>query len=567
MEPDVDSDVAVQDAMKPLKAVAAAAALASLSACGGGGGEPGTLDENGRLVPASFESMTPERAARLLNQAGLGATPDEVAQVMSLGAQAWFDTQVAQPRGASMWDWAKARGFDTVIYAQSDYGLDPTMWWRLSTAQDVLRQRMVLALSEIFVVSPLNMVAYWRQFGCIAWWELLEQHCFGNFRDLLTHVTLSPTMGVYLSMRGSAKADGSGRQPDENYARELLQLFTIGLQELNPDGTVAQPPRDTYSASTISELAKVFTGWDVNSFNPFNPTGPFEYWRAPMDFNANRFDVSDKQVLGVSIPGSLSGPEAVGRALDAIFAHPNVAPFIARQLIQRLVTSNPSAGYVWRVARVFEDNGQTPPVRGDLGAVLKAILADAEARPELTAPTPGAVNVQRDGKLREPVLRLLHWLRLTRCTSVAWNVPDLSGSDYLGQAPMRSPSVFNFFRPGYVPPQTVMASEGLVAPEFQITNESSVMGYLNFMWQLLVSSGLGVVQPDYTEWLTVADDVPELVGRINLYLTGGALSAATVQTITAGVVSIEGSAPAQRMNRVIAAFYLTMASPEYLVQR
>lgn len=543
----------------------AALAVGSLSACGGGGEEDPS--GAGRLAAAQFEAMDEARASRLLSQGGLGATPDEVAAVMADGPQAWFDAQLALPLGPSMWDWARARGFDNALYAQSDYGLDQTLWWRLATAPDVLRQRVVLALSQIFVVSPLNMVAYWRQFGCIAWWELLERHCFGNFRELLTHVTLSPAMGVYLSMRGSAKADGTGRQPDENYARELLQLFTIGLTALNTDGTPSEPAQDTYDATTISELAKVFTGWDVNGFNPFNPTGPFDYWRAPMDFNAPRFDGSDKRVLGTTISASLSGPEALEAALDVIFAHPNVGPFMARQLIQRLVTSNPSPAYVSRVARVFNGEGSGQGVRGDLRAVIKAVLADEEARLELTPAVPGAPNSLSDGKLREPVLRLLQWLRLTRASSATWNVPDLSGSDYLGQAPLRAPSVFNFYRPGYVPPNTEVAVQGLVAPEFQITNESSVMGYLNFMWEVLRTGGLGVVTPDYSDLLPLADDVPALVARLNLYLTGQALSVATVSTIEQGVQSILGSGPAERLNRVLAAIYLIMASPEYLVQR
>jgi len=561
--------------------LAVAASVSGLTACGGGGGGGGGSDGSGgssgggSVAPlpeapqqvARFEPMTDERAARLLNQAGLGATPDEVRALVEQGAEAWLDTQLAMPVGAPIWAWAQSRGFDNQDYAQSDFGLDQTLWRRLATAPDVLRQRVVLALSQIFVVSPLNMVAYWRQFGCLAWWELLEQHCFGNFRDLLTHVTLSPAMGVYLSMRGSAKADGSGRQPDENYARELLQLFTIGLTQLNLDGTPTSPPRETYTARDVSELAKVFTGWDVNGFNPANPTGPFGYWRAPMDFNPSRFDTSDKQVLGVTIPGSLSGPEALSRALDIIFAHPNVGPFIARQLIQRLVTSNPSPAYVSRVARVFNNNGASPAVRGDLKAVIRAVLADPEARPVIVEPAPGALNTWRDGKLREPIVRLLQWLRLARCSSVEWNVLDLSASDQLGQAPLRAPSVFNFYRPGYVPPHTVVAEQGLVAPEFQITHESSVVGYLNFLWGAFVTGGWGRVTLDYRDFLPLADDAPALVDRLNLHLTGRTLSATTVSTIVQGVQSILGTGATERLNRVLAAFYLIMVSPEYLVQR
>ncbi|RZK99839.1 MAG: DUF1800 family protein, partial [Rubrivivax sp.] len=416
---DTQSDVARKAATPPDEAAAShphhrnmalgSVALSTLSACGGGGSDPG--DQGATRGPASlpgacagltataaaslvacgggaqpFEPMTEDRAARLLNQAALGSTPAQLAVLVRDGADAWFNAQLALPLSPSVWDWAVAQGFGSRLYARGDYGLDQALWWRLCTAQDVLRQRMVLALSEIFVVSPLNMVAYYKQFACLAWWELLEQHCFGNFRDLLTHITLSPAMGVYLSMRGSAKEDGSGRHPDENYARELLQLFTIGLTQLQPDGSPTSPPVDTYDGHTVSQLAKVFTGWEVDGFNPFDPEGPFDYLRVPMGFHADRHADTDKSVLGTNIPGQTPGPEAMRLALDAIFNHPNVGFFIGRQLIQRLVTSNPSKAYVWRVATVFNHNGAAIPVRGDLAAVLRAVLSDPEARPDITLP-------------------------------------------------------------------------------------------------------------------------------------------------------------------------------------
>lgn len=531
-----------------------AVAAAALSACGAGS--------------RGFEPMNDERAARLLNQGGLGATPAEGAAIVKQGADVWFDAQVAMPPGASIWQWAIDHGFANRAFARSDYGLDQAMWWRLCTAQDVLRQRLVLALSEIFVVSPLNMVAYWRQFGCIAWWELLEQHCFGNFRDLLTHITLSPTMGVYLSMRGSAKETVAGRRPDENFARELLQLFTIGLHELDIGGRPRQPLTETYDAATISNLASVFTGWDVDGFNPLDPEGAFDYWRSPMAFHADRHASGEKRVLGVTIPDGTPGPQAMQMALDAIFQHPNIGPFIAKQLIQRLVTSNPSPAYVQRVAWAFADNGAVPSVRGDMVAVLRAVLADPEARPDKVEPAAGAVNVLTDGKLREPVLRLLQWLRLSRATSTdgQWNVPDLSGSDMIGQAPLRAPSVFNFFRPGYVPPNSEVARLGLVAPEFQVTNESTVIGYANFLRMVLPFGGGGIL-PNYEDWLAHADDVPTLVDQLDLHLTGRMLSRPTLDTIVQGVSSITGQSNNERRNRVLAAFFLVMTCPEYLVQR
>lgn len=535
-----------------------ATAAASLSACGG--------------TVQPFEVMTESRAARLLCQGALGATPDEVAALVRGGADAWFDAQLALPVPLSVYDWAKSRGFDNRLYALSDYGLDQALWMRLCTAPDVLRQRVVLALSELFVVSPLNMVAYWRQFVCLAWWELLEQHCFGNFRDLLTHITLSPAMGVYLSMRGSAKADASGRRPDENYARELLQLFSIGLSALNLDGSVAQPATDTYNADTITDLARVFTGWDVDGFNVLDPTGPFDYVRVPMGFHDDRHDDGQASVLGVTIPAGMQGTDALGKALDAVFAHPNVGPFIARQLIQRLVCSNPSPAYVTRVAMVFNASG-TQAVRGDMAMVIRAVLSDPEARPEIVVTPAGEAEPAQptltDGKLREPVLRLLQWLRLSAVTSTdgGWNFPDLSGSDQMAQAPMRSPSVFNFFRPGYVPTGTAIAAKRLVAPEFQITNESSVMGYANFLLRILPFGAVGI-EPNYTaRWIPLADTPTSLVDQLNLYLTGRTLSGATVATIVTAVSSLPIYSDTERRNRVVTAFFLIMCCPQYLVQR
>ena len=531
-----------------------AVAAATLSACGAGS--------------RGFEPMTDERAARLLNQGGLGSTQSEVNEILDQGAETWFEAQKRMPIGPSIWQWAIDRGYANRAFARSDYGLDQALWWRLCTAQDVMRQRMVLALSEIFVVSPLNMVAYWRQFGCIAWWELLEQHCFGNFRDLLTHITLSPTMGVYLSMRGSAKETAAGRRPDENFARELLQLFTIGLHDIDIGAQPRQPLTETYDAETISNLARVFTGWDVDGFNPFDPEGAFDYWRQPMSFHADRHASGEKRVLGVTIPDGTSGADAMKLALDAIFQHPNIAPFIAKQLIQRLVTSNPSPSYVQRVAWAFADNGAVPSVRGDMAEVLRAVLADPEARPDKVEPTVGALNVQTDGKLREPLLRMLQWLRLSRATSTdgQWNVPDLSGNEMIGQAPLRAPSVFNFFRPGYVPPNSEVARLGLVAPEFQVTNESTVIGYANFLRTVLPFGGGGIL-PNYEDWLLHADDVPTLVDKLDLHLTGRMLSRATLDTIVQGVSSITGQSNNERRNRVLAAFFLVMTCPEYLVQR
>jgi uncharacterized protein (DUF1800 family) len=278
-----------------------------------------------------------------------------------------------------------------------------------------------------------------------------------------------------------------------------------------------------------------------------------------MSFVASRFSTSDKSFLGSTIQGSVAGPDALNMALDKIFSHPNVGPFIGRQLIQRLVTSNPSPAYVGRVAAVFNNNGVG--VRGDLKAVIRAILLDSEAR---SAPVSQATGW---GKLREPMLRLVQWARTFGATSPTgiWNIGDTSDPNTrLGQSPMRSPTVFNYFRPGYIPPNTSLATAGMVSPELQISNESSVVAYLNYL-QNVIASGVGEVKPDYTGWLALVDNPAVLMDKINLMLAAGQLSATTMASIVSAVGTISITTATGRLNRVRAAILLTMASPEYLV--
>lgn len=423
----------------------------------------------------------------------------------------------------------------------------------------MLRQRIVLALTEFFVVSPAGIPINWRQFSCAAYLDVLEAHCFGNFRSLLEAVTLSTAMGVYLNMRGNQRENTApGRVPDENYAREILQLFSIGLNELNPDGTLKLAngrPIDTYDQATISGLARVFTGWDFIMTGPALADAP-DRLRAPMAHIASRFSPGEKRFLGTVVPASASGPTALGIALDAIFNHPNVGPFFGKQLIQRLVTSNPSPAYVGRVAAAFNNNGAG--VRGDLKAVIRAVLLDPDAQSGNSSPT--------WGKVREPIVRFIQWARTfnVRSPNDLWDICDTSDpATRLGQSPLRSPSVFNFFRPGYVPPNTSLAAQGLVAPELQITNESTVVGYANYM-QTRIQSGAGEVRPNYVTELPIAGDVAKLVDHVATRLAGGNISAATLASIKTAVGTISANSPA---NRVYAAIMLVMCSPEYLIQK
>lgn len=537
------------------QAAAVAAATAALSACGGGGSDSaGTPGQTASSVPPSSGE-----AARFLAQAGFAATSAEIARVQSLGYANWLDEQFNIPRSQSHFDWMLAKGYGVETYKYSNAGLDATLWRKLIGSPDGLRQRVTLALSEIFVVSMLGLPVAWGALGAAAYMDLLEERAFGTYRALLEAVTLSPAMGVYLNMRGNRKEDAkTGRLPDENYAREVMQLFSIGLTQLNLDGSPklsGGQPQDSYTQTQITALARVFTGWDYDAASSTDPS----YMRRPMVHIASRFSTGAKKVLDVDIPESADGPAALKIALDTLANHPNVGPFIGRQLIQRLVCSHPSPAYVQRVASVFNDNGQGQ--RGDLRAVIRAILLDREARSLSASPS--------SGKLREPVQRLVQWARTVGLSSPGdlWAIGDTSNpATRLGQSPLRSPSVFNFFRPGYVPPNSQLGSNSITAPEFQLCNESTIAGYLNFM-QTLVNSGIGDMKPDYSTELALADDASALVRRQANLLAGDAISEATLSTIISAVGSIAASNEAARLNRIKASWLLLLAAPDYQIQR
>lgn len=542
---------------KPGALTAAAAAAAVLAACGGGGGSDDSDTPN--TVSQSAKPATDVEAARFLGQAGFAATDSDITKLKSSGFSAWLDQQFSAARTTSHYDWLVAKGYGAETYKYSLAGMDSTLWRKLIGSPDQLRQRVTLALSEIFVVSMNGIPVAWPQFATAAYVDMLEARCFGSFRDLIEGVTLSPAMGVYLAMRGNRKEDPkTGRQPDENYAREVMQLFTIGLSQLNPDGTAKTSNGktiDTYTLDQITALARVFTGWD---FDTTAPNGnDYSFMNRPMAHTASRFSTGAKQVLDVSIPESADGPTAMKTALDTLVAHPNVGPFIGRQLIQRLVASNPSPGYVQRVAAVFDNNGKGE--RGDMRAVIRAILLDNEARTASTDPSAG--------KLREPIQRLVQWSRTVGFTSPGdlWAIGDCSNpSSRLGQSPLRSGSVFNFFRPGYVPPNSQLGTNNVTAPEFQLCNESTVAGYLNFM-QSLVNGGIGDMKPDYTADLALAADAASLVKR-QASLLGG-VSDATLATITTAVGTIAATTDAGKLNRVKAGWLLLLASPDYQIQK
>jgi uncharacterized protein (DUF1800 family) len=536
----------------------AALAGTALSACGGGGGD----SAGGTVVPDGVPVAPPSdgEAARFLAQAGLAASTAEIATLKTQGYAGWLDTQFNTSRSQSHYDWMVAKGYAVEGNRGNFNGLDNSIWRKLISSPDPLRQRVVLALSEIFVVSMAGLPVNWRGFVGAAYLDMLEERCFGSFRALLEGVTLSAAMGTYLNMRGNRKEEPkTGRVPDENYAREVMQLFTIGLVEINADGTprlgTDGKPIDTYTQAQISELARVFTGWEFDNELQDDPG----HARRPMVHIASRFSTGAKKVLNVDIPATADGPTALGIALDTLANHANVGPFIGRQLIQRLVCSNPSSAYLQRVAAAFANNGSGQ--RGDMKAVIRAVLLDPEAR--------SVQSGSSGGKLREPVLRFVQWARTVGLTSPTelWNVGNLSDpATRLGQSPLRAPSVFNFFRPGYVPPNSALGTAGVTAPEFQLCNETTVAGYLNFM-QNVVANGIGELKPDHAAQLTLANDAAALLAHYELLLAANQLSETTRTTIVNAVNSIAASSDARRLNRIQATILLIMASPDYLVQK
>jgi uncharacterized protein (DUF1800 family) len=433
------------------------------------------------------------------------------------------------------------------------------IWSGLISGNDQLRQRVGVALMSMLVLGIDSLPPYWAQFAMGNYLDTLWDNAFGNYRDLLEKISRNLAMSHYLTFLESNKANALGSIPDENYAREIMQLFSIGLYELNLDGTtklVSNKPVETYTLSDISGLARVFTGWYEGSFDRTTP----EVVRYQVVIDPAQHEMGSKSFLGKTIPAGTDGAASLKMALDTIFAHPNVAPFVSKQLIQHLVTSNPTPAYVQRVATIFENNGSG--VRGDLRAVVRAILLDTEARDDA-----GAAASSSFGKLREPILRFTGWARAFGATSPsnAWAIGKTSSQGYgLGQCLGRSPTVFNWFRPGYVLPGGAVAAAGKVGPEFQITNEVSVIGYINFMIATL-RDGWGDFNGNFADFIAVANDSKALLDLINFRVAANQVSAASIAQFKPAVDSFPVATNSDLKNRVMAATILIMASPEYLV--
>jgi uncharacterized protein (DUF1800 family) len=532
-----------------------------LAACGAGGGQEQAPVPLGEDLPG-----TAKDAMRFLTQATFGPNDFEVGYLSQAGFELWFERQKDLPASLHRPKLAALKAAGYPVHQQNREEL----WWKYAVeAPDQLRQRMAFALSQILVLSAQNSTLMEDPVGCAAYYDLLVTGAFGNYRDLLKQVTLSPQMGVYLSMIKNQKPDlENDIRPDENYAREVMQLFSIGLVELEPDGSVrldeSGQPIPTYDQADIENLARAFTGWTYAGASSWEwPTPnhlPMQNWSAYHDFNHKEI------VGGVVLPAFQSAAVEMDQVLDTLFEHANTGPFIARRLIQRFVTSNPSPAYVARVAAVFADNGAG--VRGDLWATLRALLMDSEARQPVSQQAPSF------GKLKEPILRLTQLWRAFDGRPVGGVYKTWFAEEYLGQAPLASPSVFNFFQPDYLHPGA-LTEAGLVAPEFQITNETKItlttntldqavfQGYEGFAWATSES-----VLMDLQDEILLAGNPGALVDHVALWLAAGELDPQTRTIIVSHVAAVPmnyGGLPAGTQ-RVLEALYLLGTAPDAAVQ-
>ncbi|MEM9421335.1 MAG: DUF1800 domain-containing protein [Pseudomonadota bacterium] len=525
-------------------------------------------------------AQTSNEAARFLVQASFGPTPGDIEFVKNLSYSGWIESQLAMPPT----EYLSPLVLETFVGNDIPNENHRFVFWESAVvAPDQLRQRMVYALSQILVVSDRDQGLGGKPLVLAQYQDILTRHAFGNYRDLLDDVTYSPAMAQYLTYLRNRKADMDlGRVPDENYAREIMQLFTIGLVELDMDGTPSAGNVETYDNEDVKGLAKVFTGLSYQSDEFFHAEDEAEHLPL-MSFNEEHSQ-EEKTFLGLTIPAGTDADTSISMALDHLFAHPNLAPFLSRQLIQRFVTSNPSPDYVRRVAETFERGVYQLPSgreigesrRGDLAATLCAILLDPEARQDpLSAPNDF-------GKVREPVLRFAHWARAFRVASADATkeraLRDTTGTANLNQQPFRSPSVFNFYRPGYVAPSSATGEAGLTAPELQIVSEASHVGYVNFMSRFIrddtpeFEGATGdEFKPNYTEEVALAHDPRTLLDRLDTLLTYGLLTEEVRNRITGVLNEIpirEGEDEEDdRKTRVHLAILMVTTSPEYLTQR
>lgn len=532
-------------------------------------------------------------ASRFLQHASLGHGMADISAVTTMGYENWIDSQLVVPKAFHILN--KIRDYhqiikDSTANPNATVGSRPWRyaWWQyFMTSPDVLRQRVALALSEICVISE-NSAFGGNAYAMGTYYDVLLDNAFGNYRDLLRDITYQPAMGVYLTHLNNPKSNpATNTYPDENYAREIMQLFTLGTVMLNNDGTEMLDslgqPIESYDNYDILEFSKIFTGLTWADRTQFNRGALSDTSYIPDLVMWNSFhEPGVKNLLnGFQVPNRnpVDGNADINDAIQNLFDHPNTPPFVSKRLIQRLVTSNPSPAFVNDVANVFINNGSG--VRGDLAAVVKAILLHPEAK--------GCENCDElsYGMLREPMVRYFQIHKAFNASSASGNYRNDLNYIYVltGQRPLASPSVFNFFQYDFQPIGPI-DDAGLFGPEFQITNAQTLQGYINGLYRWLFDGDISdeyslytgepssnytnqIANMDLTEELTLTqnDHLHILLDRLSLLLANGAVSQQTLETIQNVLVQFPNSTETERKQKVALAAYLIMTSPDYQIKR
>ena len=551
-----------------------------VNACGGGsGGSDGASDSIAPNPSLTTFIETSQESSGFLVKASFGGSAQSIQNLTGGDVAEFINSEFNAPPTLYLNRVLQTREPDGDFPRDIDSDL---FWQAIIGGNDQLRQRMVFALSQIFVVSKNSIPNAEDRFA--AYMDTLSRNAFGNYRDLLEEVTYSSVMAEYLTYLRNRRGNlNTGRMPDENYAREIIQLMSIGLIELNLDGTPKLDsnnlPIETFSNEDIVGLARVFTGLSYQGNSNFFASPSVDNRFLPVVIFPQQHSELEKSFLGTTIPANTSGEQSIDIALDTIFAHPNIAPFISRQLIQRFTASSPSPAYIGRVATAFESGSFSAPngrvfgagSRGDLEATLAAILLDPSFFDGSSTQNNNFV------KIREPILRFAHWARAFNINPDTVPNESLLGNTSnpatrLGQHPFRSNSVFNFYRPGFIAPGTETSQINLTAPELQIVSTTSLVGYINFMTDYVFnrtpSGGVESFTPNYNAQVALADDPQALIDNLDTLLTGNRLSDNTKSELlgTLNATPIRtGNENADRLRRVQVAIIMVLASPAYTI--
>lgn len=524
-------------------------------------------------------SVTRTDAVRFLVQATYGPTDDDIDDVQDSNYEDW----VAQQMSMDFVSWVDRIAVINESETAYRWYLSGLFWEGAIEGQDQLRQRVAFALSQIIANNNKSDLNHARPEIFAYYWDIFQTHAFGNYADLLYEISLSPSMGMFLTHLNNEKEDiQSGTAPDENFAREIMQLFTIGLVDLDMAGQ--SNGVESYTTDDVQQLARVFTGfsWDDGRFG--GRLGSRASSVIPMAGFDSQHEFGDKTFLGQTISGTSTPEESVALAIGILVNHPNTAPFISKQFIQKLVTSNPSGAYVRRVSTAFRDGRYTMPSgavvgtgrSGDMAAMIMAILLDKDAR------NPSSANSASVGKVRGPILRQAQWARTFRDDEGRDinGVPPPFRADWtntgMGQTVHQAPSVFSFYRPGYVLPDSDTADRGLVNPEMQMVTASTTYGYLQYMSNLITETdvrGLDFFKPDYTIPIGFANEASSLTDYLNEMMVYGTLTDEVYNRVISGIeaTTIDGltgdNLQEALRERVEIAMMIIIASPEYITQR